>query len=76
MRRLDAEPADMSDRVVECENCKKLGRRPWFHPCPKGWLYLTTTLNDDITNPIFVRVCSKACADARWQEGPGPNLND
>jgi hypothetical protein len=61
----------MSDDA-RCEFCKKDGRRPRMHPCPKDWFYMEAVDDDNPKDVIIITVCSKECALALFQRGPGP----
>lgn len=60
---------------VECDHCRKTAYIPRGKHCPKGWLYLETTNQDDPGDQMITYACTRACADAQWKEGPGPNLD-
>jgi len=61
----------MSDDAT-CEFCGKCGRRPRMHPAPKDWLYMEAKDDSDPKNVIIIHACSKECALALFQKGPGP----
>ena len=63
----------MSDEST-CDVCKKQGRRPRMHPCPKDWLYLMTT-DEDTGDTVVVVACSPTCALKMWKKGPGPHFS-
>jgi len=60
-----------------CDFCKKDGRRPRMHPCPRDWFYLEAQDDEDESgeNVIIVLACSKECALALFSKGPGPRFD-
>lgn len=61
----------MSDDAY-CDFCDTHGRRPRMHPCPPDWFYLEATDDEDPSNVLIMLACSKECALALFNRGPGP----
>lgn len=48
-----------------------------MHPCPRDWFYLEAQDDEDESgeNVIIVLACSKECALALFNKGPGPRFD-
>jgi len=66
----------VSDRVATCEHCGAKKRRPWLRPCPEGWFYLETRIDEGEPDGIITWACSEPCMFALWRPGPGPIMTD
>jgi hypothetical protein len=58
---------------MKCEKCGKGGRRRRFTFCPEGWFFIETLSDNEEPQEgtTIIPVCSKECADAMWEKGPG-----
>lgn len=58
---------------MRCEKCRKEGRRRRGAFCPEGWLFFETLVDHEEPEQgvTIVVACSKECADALWETGPG-----
>ncbi len=59
--------------LVKCDHCSAVAKRPRMRPCPDGWLYLETDIDD--IGLMIVWACSLACALGLFRLGPGPRLD-
>lgn len=62
----------MSDDC-RCDKCGARGRRRRFTFAPEGWFFIETLIDDEEPKlgTTIIRVCSKECAMAMWEQGPG-----
>lgn len=59
----------MSDDV-QCDGCKRHGKRRRRTIAPEGWFFLERKLEDE-DDSIIIWACSEACKDSLWRPGPG-----
>lgn len=70
VRHAERHADTFSDRTVQCDGCKIVGRRPMMHPAPREWSFAAIDIAGT-HETIFVYACSPACRESLWKSGPG-----
>lgn len=65
---------------AKCDKCGASGSIKGYRMAPQGWLYLCAFDSEkedprDAGDFVVMFACSRECAAALWQEGPGPKLD-